>query len=159
MKNHLDEQGKIKKLETNIKSAQSTYALAGVLALIYIARYFITGNFEFYFSSYITEFLLKASDQNVLAEPLFSFGAACGGIAVFVILYIAFGIVMLKNTIGMWLCFALYALDFAFLIIGSLTAPFGPVTEEIFIDIIVHLFVILFLTVGAFSSGKLKKIK
>ena len=40
----------IKKHETNVKSAASAFALSGILGLIYIVRFFITKNFDFYFS-------------------------------------------------------------------------------------------------------------
>lgn len=155
----LSEQDKIKKLQTNVKSAQSTFALAGILALVYIARYFITGNFEFYFSLYITEFLLKAADINTVSPVTISAAPAYTALAVFVMLYILCAILSLKSSVGLWLCLLIYALDFIALIAGTAAAPFSAVTETAFIDIIIHVFVILFLVVGAYSNNKLKKIK
>ena len=78
----LTTQDKIKKMQTNIKSAQSIFVLSGILALIYVVRYFVTGNFNFYFSSYITEFALKAADENIASAVTLSNGASYALLAV-----------------------------------------------------------------------------
>ncbi|MBQ4267764.1 MAG: hypothetical protein IJB93_06185 [Clostridia bacterium] len=159
MSKTLSKQDKIKKLQTNIKSAQSTFALAGILALIYVVRYFVTGNFNFYFSSYITEFALKAADSNIpSAVSLSSSGAYCI-LAVYAIIFIVCCVFSLKAKHGLLACLIFYIVDFAALIYGAVMAPFGVVGEEIFIDIIVHIFVILFLSVGVYSVKKLPEVE
>lgn len=159
MSKTLSKQDKIKKLQTNIKSAQSTFALAGILALIYVVRYFVTGNFNFYFSSYITEFALKAADSNISsAVSLSSSGAYCI-LAVYAIIFIVCCVFSLKAKHGLSACLIFYIVDFAALICGAVMAPFGVVGEEIFIDIIVHIFVILFLSVGVYSVKKLPEVE
>ncbi len=155
----LDEQGKIKKLQTNVKSAQSTYALAGVLALIYMARYFITGNFNFYFSSYIIEFLLKISAPEITVNPLISANTAYILIGVYIAVYVLSGVVMLKFNKLLALCLGIYAVDFILLIAGTASGIFGSFSEDIFIDIIVHIFVTAFLAVGTYSAFRLSKTK
>ena len=50
MKKQFTEEEKKLKLETNIKSAMTGYFLSGVLGIIYIVRFIITKNFDFYFS-------------------------------------------------------------------------------------------------------------
>lgn len=159
MSKTLSKQDKIKKLQTNIKSAQSTFALAGILALIYVVRYFVTGNFNFYFSSYITEFALKAADSNIpSAVSLSSSGAYCI-LAVYAIIFIVCCVFSLKAKHGLLACLIFYIVDFAALICGVVMSPFGVVGEEIFIDIIVHIFVILFLSVGVYSVKKLPEVE
>lgn len=159
MSKTLSKQDKIKKLQTNIKSAQSTFALAGILALIYVVRYFVTGNFNFYFSSYITEFALKAADSNISsAVSLSSSGAYCV-LAVYAIIFIVCCVFSLKAKHGLLACLIFYLVDFAALICGAVMAPFGVIGEEIFIDIIVHIFVILFLSVGVYSVKKLPEVE
>lgn len=159
MNKTLTKQDKIKKLQTNIKSAQSTFALSGILALIYVVRYFVTGNFNFYFSSYITEFVLKATDSNIPSTVSISSGAAYGILAVYAAIFIVCCIFSLKAKYGLLACLIFYALDFVALIAGTIVAPFGNVGEEIFIDIIVHIFVILFLAVGVYSAKKLPELE
>ncbi len=154
MNKNLSKQDKIKKLQTNIKSAQSTFALSGILALIYVVRYFVTGNFNFYFSSYITEFALKASQSNMLPTT-----ASYAVLAVYAAVFIVCCVFSLKAKHGLLTCLIFYALDFIALVAGTVISPFGPVGEEVFIDIIVHVFVILFLVVGVYSAKKLPEIE
>ena len=155
----LTKQDKIKKLQTNIKSAQSTFALSGILALVYVVRYFFTGNFNFYFSAYITEFALKAADNNIPSTVFLSSTAAYGILAVYAVIFIVCCLFSLKAKHGLLACLIFYLVDFAALICGAIMAPFGVVGEEIFIDIIVHIFVILFLAVGVYSTKKLPEVE
>lgn len=155
----ITKQDHIKKLQTNIKSAQGVFSLSGILALVYVARYFVTGNFNFYFSSYITEFALKAADPNVTSTVSLTTGLSYAILALYAILFVVCCVLSLKSKFGLWACFILYTADFAALIVGTILSPFGPFTEEVFIDIIIHIFVILFLVVGVYSAKKLPKIE
>ena len=93
----LTTQDKIKKMQTNIKSAQSIFVLSGILALIYVVRYFVTGNFNFYFSSYITEFALKAADSDVFSTVILSSGSSYAILAVYAVLFILCCVLSLKT--------------------------------------------------------------
>lgn len=154
----LTTQDKIKKMQTNIKSAQSIFVLSGILALIYVVRYFVTGNFNFYFSSYITEFALKAADENIASAVTLSNGASYALLAVYAVLFLLCCVLCLKSKIGLWACLTLHLTDYAALLAGTALSVFGSFREEIFIDIIVHFFVLLFIVVGIYSTYKLPKL-
>ena len=154
----LTTQDKIKKMQTNIKSAQSIFVLSGILALIYVVRYFVTGNFNFYFSSYITEFALKAADENIASAVTLSNGASYALLAVYAVLFLLCCVLCLKSKIGLWACLTLHLTDYAALLMGTSLSVFGSFREEIFIDIIVHFFVLLFIVVGIYSTYKLPKL-
>ena len=51
-----------KRYKTDIKSAQGVIAMVTVITLIYIVRRLYTGEFDFYFCTAFTEFLLKAAE-------------------------------------------------------------------------------------------------
>ena len=154
----LTTQDKIKKMQTNIKSAQSIFVLSGILALIYVVRYFVTGNFNFYFSSYITEFALKAADENIASAVTLSNGASYALLAVYAVLFLLCCVLCLKSKLGLWACLTLHLTDYAALLVGTALSVFGSFREEIFIDIIVHFFVLLFIVVGIYSTYKLPKL-
>lgn len=154
----LTTQDKIKKMQTNIKSAQSIFVLSGILALVYVVRYFVTGNFNFYFSSYITEFALKAADENIASAVTLSNGASYALLAVYAVLFLLCCVLCLKSKIGLWACLTLHLTDYAALLAGTALSVFGSFREEIFIDIIVHFFVLLFIVVGIYSTYKLPKL-
>lgn len=144
----------IKKHETNIKSAQSGFALAGVLGLIYIIRYFITGNFNFYFSLSVPEMMLKLSHSGE-----FNKAAAYGIMGVFLAVYIVFTVLNSKNTKWLKLSLGLYALDFVCLLVFIFAVMTKPVDSAVYIEVVIHFFVILFLSVGVYSDKKLKALK
>ena len=154
----LTTQDKIKKMQTNIKSAQSIFVLSGILALVCVVRYFVTGNFNFYFSSYITEFALKAADENIASAVTLSNGASYALLAVYAVLFIMCCVLCLKSKICLWACLTLHLTDYAALLAGTALSVFGSFREEIFIDIIVHFFVLLFIVVGIYSTYKLPKL-
>ena len=152
-------QDKIKKMQTNIKSAQSIFVLSGILAIVYVVRYFVTGNFNFYFSSYITEFALKAADENIASAVTLSNGASYALLAVYAVLFLSCCVLCLKSKIGLWACLTLHLTDYAALLVGTAFSLFGSFREEIFIDIIVHFFVLLFIVVGIYATYKLPKLE
>ena len=155
----LTTQDKIKKMQTNIKSAQSIFVLSGILALVYVVRYFVTGNFNFYFSSYITEFALKAADENIASAVTLSNGASYALLAVYAVLFLLCCVLCLKTKFGLWACLVLHLTDYAALIAGTALSVFGPFREEILIDVIVHFFVLLFIVVGIYATYKLPKLE
>ncbi len=147
----------IKKHETNVKSAFTAISLAGILGIIYVVRYFITGNFDFYFSLSLPEIMLKLGHGGTVSPPV-SYGVT----AVFFLLYFLVAVLCLKNTNFLKVGLALYIFDFICLLffIFILFSQFpDSFSTDIFIEVIIHLFVILFLSVGVYSDNKLKKIK
>ena len=159
MSKTLTKQDQIKKLQTNVKSAQSIFALSGILTLIYMVRYFITGNFNFYFSAYITEFALKAADESIASTITLSSGVAYAIVGAFVLLFVGCCALAMKPKAGLWACLIFYLLDFAALISGTALSVLGPFREEVLIDIIIHVFVVLFLIVGVRSAKKLPELE
>ena len=159
MAKKLSKQDKIKKLQTNVKSAQSIFVLSGILALVYVVRYFVTGNFNFYFSSYITEFALKAADENIASTVTLTSTASYIILAVYALIFVVCCALCLKPKIGLWACLVLHLADYATLIVGTAFSIFGPFREEIIIDIIVHFFIFLFIVVGIYSAYKLPKVE
>lgn len=143
----------IKKHETNVKSALGGFPLAGVLGVIYIVRYFITGNFDFHFSLSIPEMMLKLSHWGEIAKPL-----AYGITAVFVLIYFALIILNIKNQKWLKASLVLYLVDFAALLV-FMFAVIGNPDSAMYIEVIVHFFIILFLTVAVYSDKKLKELK
>lgn len=147
----------IKKHETNVVSAFTAIAMAGILGLVYVVRYFITGNFDFHFSLSIPEMMLKLGHGGTVSAPV-SYGVTAG----FFILYLLVAVLCLKDAKFLKVGLALYSLDFAslFIFIAVLLMQFpDSFSTDIFIEVIIHFFVILFLSVGVYSHGKLKKIK
>ena len=61
-----------KKLQTNIKSAQGTFAMAQVMAVIYVVKALISKNFNFWFCNYITELIFKSARFTAEYEGSFS---------------------------------------------------------------------------------------
>ena len=159
MSKNLTKQDKIKKLQTNIKSAQSIFALSGILAVVYIVRYFTTGNFNFYFSSYITEFALKSANESIATAITLSSTMAYAVLAVYAVLFLLCCALCLKSKIGLWACLLLHVVDYASLIAGTALSVLGPFREEIIIDIVVHFFILLFIVVGIYSQNKLPKVE
>ncbi len=157
MKKNFTKEDIIKKHETNVKSAFTGFSLAGVLGIIYVVRYFITGNFDFHFSLSLPEMMLKLGyGGNVSA------GAAYGVTGVFFLIYLTVTVLCLKSEKFLKAALVLYAFDFLCLIffIFLLFTQFPEsFSTDIFIEVIIHLFTILFLSVGVYSLGKLKKIR
>ncbi len=151
----------IKKYETNVKSAFGLYALNGILGLIYIIRYFFSGNLNFYFSIYSTEYLLALFDSK--GGSFFELSKALPyllGIIIIAILYATAGIITLKKESCLKFCLGLYLLDFAFLLLNVFVLSHKcPLDDAIVINIIVHFLISLFLIVGVISQKKLKAVK
>lgn len=145
----------IKKHETNVKSAFTVVALSGVLGLIYIVRYFITDNFDFHFSLSFPEMMLKLGHGGTVSSFL-----AYGMTAAFFALYLLSAVLILKNAKYLKLSLALYAFDCVSLLFYMLVVlrqfP-GSFTKDLYIEVILHFFIILFLSVGVYSDKKLKK--
>ncbi|MBQ6601338.1 MAG: hypothetical protein IIX36_06810 [Clostridia bacterium] len=139
-----------KKHETNVKSATSGFVLAGILGIIYIVRFFITKNFDFYFSLTFTELFLRLSDFGETPDA-FSYVL----IADYMAIYFVVAFLAARNRKRLSLALGLYIFDCLCFI--PLFIFHGSIQPEYFIDVIVHIFVIIFLSVGISSSRRLTR--
>lgn len=147
----------IKKHETNVKSAFTGLSLAGVLGIIYVVRYFITDNFNFHFSLSLPEMMLKLGHGGTVSPPV-SYGVT----AAFFAVYLLVTVLCLKDAKFLKAGLALYTFDFLcllffmFVVLRQFPDSFS---RDLYIEVILHFFNILFLSVGVYSHGKLKKMK
>ncbi|MBR6567647.1 MAG: hypothetical protein IKK60_03245 [Clostridia bacterium] len=145
----------IKKHETNVKSANTAFTLVGVLGIIYVIRYFITGNFDFHFSLSVPEMMLKLGHGGTV-NPYVAYGVT----AVFFLVYILVTVLTVRNPKFIKLGLAFYTLDFLcllffmFVVLRQFPDSFS---DDLYIEVIIHIFVILFLSMGVYSHGRLKK--
>lgn len=146
----------IKKHETNVKSANTAFFLVGVLGIIYVVRYFLTDNFDFHFSLSLPEMMLKLGHGGTVSSPV-----AYGITAIFFALYLLITVLTVKNPKFLKLALTLYSFDFLcllffmFVVLRQFPDSFSA---DLYIEVIIHIFVILFLSVGIYSHGKLIKI-
>ena len=156
---HMNSEQLEKRYKTDIKSAQGVIAMVTVITLIYIVRWLYTGEFDFYFCTAFTEFLLKAAEFSPEYRTALPNAAAIAGIVCYIAVYVAAVILAQKKAQMLWLSLSLYAFDTVFLLVVDLTGYFGGFTSEYFIDIIFHAFILLFLIVGIIANKKLKKLQ
>lgn len=141
----------LKKHETNIKSASTAILLSGILGLIYVVRYILSGNFNFYFSLSFTDMLLRLGEDKggILVPAIIS--------VVYILMYTSFSVLMAKSKKAIYAGLGIYLFDFACLIYSFVCIFPNPLDSAHFIDVIVHLFVITFLVVGIISQKKIKE--
>lgn len=141
----------LKKHETNIKSASTAILLSGILGLIYVVRYILSGNFNFYFSLSFTDMLLRLGEDKggILVPAIIS--------VVYILMYTSFSVLMAKSKNAIYAGLGIYLFDFACLIYSFVCIFPKPLDSAHFIDVIVHLFVITFLVVGIISQKKIKE--
>lgn len=152
MKKKFTQEEIIKKHETNIKAATSLYTLAGALYAIYTLRYFITGNFNFYFRLAFADMFLKLGDSG---EIPFALGVALAVISL--IIYILPGAKLMKNYGLFPVATLIYAADTVCLLFCDFVLWGKPQNSDFVIDIICHLWIFLFIIVGLRSARVLKK--
>ena len=142
----------IKSHETNIKAATSLYTLAGALFAIYALRYFITGNFNFYFKLAFADLFLRLGDSGEIPLAV--------GIVLAVISLIAYnlpGAFLMKKHSLFKAATAIYIADTICLLLCDFVIWGKPENSDFMIDIITHLWVLLFLIVALRSARKLKE--
>ena len=154
MKKNFTKEDIIKKYKTNVTSAYTALSLAGLLGVIYVIRYFITGNFDFHFSLSIPETMLKLGHSETISPV-----AAYTVTAIFFAVYVLIIVLTLKNEKLLSAGLVLYALDFLCLLIFMFVIMKGVFSSSMYIEVIIHLFTILFLSVGVYSQKKLKEMK
>lgn len=141
----------LKKHETNIKSASTAILLSGILGLIYVVRYILSGNLNFYFSLSFTDLLLRLGEDKggILVPAVIS--------VVYILVYTSLSVLMAKSKKAIYAGLGIYLFDFACLIYSFVCIFPKPLDSAHFIDVIVHLFVIIFLVVGIVSQKKIKE--
>ena len=147
----------LKRIQTDIKSAQGAMAMSLILTLIYIIKAIISKNLNFYFSFYTVEFLLKYSGFFPEFRGALPKAAAAAAIVVFMGILIVFTALSPKKTGFLYGCLALYGFDTVFMLGGKLSGFFSPLAQEDFIDIIVHAFILTFLIIGVVALVKQKR--
>lgn len=152
MKNKLTQEDILKKHQTNIKAAPGIFALSGVLGIIYVVRYFLTKNFESFFYLGFPHAMLKLSHEGRLNTPL-----AYALTAAFFLLFIILLVKSLKSSAFFKPCLALYIFDFAFLFVDTFILFPNSFTPDFLIEVILHTFVVIFLSVGIYSHNKTKE--
>lgn len=148
----------IKKYQTNMKSAQGTVILAVILNLIYIVKAIISKNLSFWFSTYVTQYLLKSSDFFGGYEGNFPKATSILIILFEVLLLIFTAAFSERNGKLLYICLGVYVFDTVFMAVGNILNIFGDFNEGSFIDIIFHIFVLLFIIGGIHSYRKLCQI-
>ena len=154
MKKDFTKEDIIKKHDTNIKSALTAYFLAGALGVIYIVRYLIKQEFDFYFSLSFTDVMLKLQSAGEISKAV-----SIAAIGIFAVVYAAALILLAKNSAHLITATAVYTFDFAALLFGTFVLFPKPETNDWLIDVLLHLFVMIFLVAGIYSHFKMKKMK
>ena len=147
----------LKRIQTDIKSAQGAMAMSLILTLIYIIKAIFSKNLNFYFSFYTVEFLLKDSEFFPEFKGALPKAAVVVGILAFMGIAIAFTALSQKKPGFLYGCLALYGFDTVFMLGGKLSGFFSPLAQEDFIDIIVHAFILTFLIIGVVALVKQKR--
>jgi len=159
----------IKKHQTNIKSAVGAYAMALIMTLVYFVKALLGKNFFFYFSNFLPELLLKRAVFTADYAGAFSDAFAQTGrgtlptvwffvcFAVYAVVCVALMLIAGKHPPFIWALFAFQLCDTAGMLIGRLREIPDVMAETLWIDVIFHCLVLLFLLVGGISAMKLPK--
>lgn len=153
----MDSEFKLKRIQTDIKSAQGAMAMSLALTLIYIVRALIARNLDFYFSLYTVEFLIKASEFAPGFKGSLPGAAAIAVMVAFIAAAAVFTVLAQKKPVFLYGCLAVYGFDTIFMLIGKLSGYFSPFEQTELIDVIVHGFILVFLIIGVIAQEKLKK--
>ncbi len=151
MKKEFTKEDMLQKHETNIKSASTVILLTGILGLIYAVRFFLSGNFNYFFSLSFTDMILKIGQEkgNIIIPAVIS--------VIYILAYTSLAVFANKSTKLITVGLGIYLFDFICLI-GSMIFLFPkPLDSAVFIEVIVHLLVSVFLVVGIISAKKIKE--
>ena len=161
----------IKKHQTNIKSGVGAFGMTLIMTLVYLVKALLGHNFHFYFSNFLPEMLLKSASftRGYAGEFSAAFTEHWQGrldlvwflvlFAVYAGVCIALVVLAGKHPPLIWAIFALHVIDTALLIAGRLCGIPNGYEETMFIDIVFHVLVLLFLLVGGISGVVLPKDK
>lgn len=153
----MDSEFKLKRIQTDIKSAQGAMAMSLALTLIYIVRALIARNLDFYFSLYTVEFLIKASEFAPGFKGSLPGAAAIAVMVAFIAAAAVFTVLAQKKPVFLYGCLAVYGFDTIFMLIGKFSGYFSPFEQTELIDVIVHGFILVFLIIGVIAQEKQKK--
>ncbi len=153
MKKDFTKEDILQKHETNIKSASTVILLTGILGLIYVVRFLLSGNFNFFFSLSFTDILLKAGHEkgSIIIPAVIS--------VIYVLGYTSLAVLLNKSTKLLYLGLGIYIFDFICLAVSIFILTPKPVDSAVFIDVIVHALVSVFLVVGIISAKKIKEYR
>jgi len=161
----------IKKHQTNIKSAVGAFGMSLIMTLVYLVKALLGQNFNFYFSNYIPEVLLKSASFSRGWSGVFSAAFTehwqgrlsltwfCAVFAVYAAVCIALVVLAGKHPPLIWAAFALHLCDTVLLVLGRWQGIPNGMEETMLIDVIFHVLVLLFLLVGGISAVVLPKDK
>lgn len=141
---------KIKKLKTNVRSAQSCAAMVPALTLFVIIRAAFSHKFDFYFSAYVPQNLFS---EYLTDGKIFGLALAIGYIIIMLVPVILFP----KIPKMIFFVLSYYVFDTAMLIISFTEFLSLPLRGNL-IDLVFHAFMLVFFTVGAVSFKKLQKL-
>lgn len=159
----------IKQHQTNIKSAVGAYGMALIMTFVYLLKALLGRNFHFYFSNFLPEILLKSASFTTSFDGTFSDlflqklqGSVpvvwfCLLFAVYAAVCVALLLIAGKHPPFIWALFAFQLLDTACLLVGRMSGIPGGMTQTVWIDVIFHCLVLLFLLVGGISGVRLPK--
>lgn len=163
----------VKRLQADIKGGQGSFFLAVVVSLIYILKVLLSGNFNFFFSLFVPEVLLKSAAFTSDYPPTFGaqysavFSDGVRGTVPNAVVWIALAVIY-----GACLVLAILARKKHMLVIGELVIYSVDTllvwlchllsVPEVFslnalIDPIFHLFVLILLIRSTVATVKLKK--
>lgn len=148
-----------KKLISNIKSGYGSFVVFPVLTLMYVVRAFIAGDLNYHFASFLSEFLLKSSGYFDGYKDNINLGLALVIIVIYNALFALCYVKSVKNFKWTYFGLGLCVFDFALQIICLATSYFEPFKVDFLVDVIVHIFIILFLSIGINSYKKLEILK
>lgn len=163
----------VKRLQADIKGGQGTFFLAVIVSLIYVVRLLIAKNFNFFFSLFVPELLLKSAaftkdyPSTFGAQYSSDFSAFAQGMIPNAVVWAALALLF-----GVSIMLSIFARRKHMLVIGELVIygvdtllvwVFHLLSEpEVFslnalIDPIFHLFVLILLIRSTVATVKLKK--
>ncbi len=149
-----------KRHHTNLKSAGGAYFLALIMTLIYIVHTFLAKRFDFYFSLFVPEVLLKsaAATQNFDGSFSDAFTAQWQGhlptvlafalILLYLVIFLIPALVAQKKPKALLGAFVLYFVDTALLVAGRVLQIPEAMGRDGWIDPVFHGIMLIFLIVG-----------
>lgn len=147
-----------KKYNTYIKSGIGAMIIALVTTLVYLIRLYFTGNTQFWFSTYITQFMLKSSNFLPQYDGSISKPAASAVIIVCFFAFLILTILSQKKLELLYLVFTLYLADTVMNVVCLCLNVFGDYSQNSLIDVIFHLFILVFLAVAIYGAAQLKRL-
>ena len=163
----------VKLLQTDIKGGQGTFFLAVIISLIYTVRMLLVKNFNFFFSLFVPEVLLKGAAFTADYPP--TFGAqysmdfsdwvkgSLPNAAVWVALALIYGVSIMLSILArkrhMLVMgeLAIYGVDTLLVWVCHLLSEPEVFSLNALIDPIFHLFVLILLVRSVAATVKLKK--